>query len=278
MLTKVQAFAVSPEVPTLDLDVIGNTGLNPIEVRDVDGLGPVKADINTTPNASSRGVTLTGTGTGARNIVLKLGLKPDWAIQTVSELRQQLYRYFMPEFPSRLRFITTHLPTCEIAGYVESVEPNIFAQDPEVQVSIICPDPDFVAVDVTTVDGVVGTMAVTTDIDYEGTAPAGFYLKVESDPANVAYSGPLTIWTEALVNSFLLTEVTIDGTQYFEMDTRPGSRYVQTVDDGVTNLLVKLLAGSQWQMLEPGLNPFHVAASEAGQTWEMTYFARFGGL
>jgi hypothetical protein len=122
---------------------------DPVQIRKIDGLGPVKSDISSTPFATGRGELFQGNSTGKRNIVLTLGLNPNWQDQTMTSLRQLLYRYFMPENWSMFRFITDDLPTVYINGVVESFEPNIFEQDPEIQVSILCPKPDFIDVDAT---------------------------------------------------------------------------------------------------------------------------------
>jgi hypothetical protein len=76
--------------------------------------------------------------------VLTLGLNPNWVDQTVASLRRVLYRYLMPEAWTKLRFFSDDMPTVDIEGYVESFDPNMFTQDPEIQVSIICPKPDFI--------------------------------------------------------------------------------------------------------------------------------------
>jgi hypothetical protein len=69
---------------------------------------------------------------------------------------------------------------------------------------------------------------------------------------------------------------------YFLMNSVPGMKYVQNVSFGsgvINNLLNKVVPGSQWPTLEPGINTFSVITDSPGhQDWILTYFARFGGL
>jgi hypothetical protein len=138
VLTKVTAYSQWANVDPLVLNVINPSDSDLFEVRNIDGLGPVKADVNTTPR-STPGVSFVGTNVGGRNIVLTLGLNPDWDNWTFSRLRRFLDKFFMPEQHIRLVLETMEFSPVEISGYIESNEPNMFSKDPEHQISIICP-------------------------------------------------------------------------------------------------------------------------------------------
>ena len=139
MLTQVDVYGAVNSATALPLSGAGVYG-DPVQIKKIDGLGPVKADIQTATYGAINREYLTGKFYGKRNIVLTLGLNPDWATQTVEELRQLLYAYFTPTQQVELRFQSTHLPEVNIFGYVESMDPNIFSADPEIDVSIIHPD------------------------------------------------------------------------------------------------------------------------------------------
>lgn len=294
MLTKIDAKNARNshlELP-LSNELIGS---DPLQIRNITGLGPVRANINTTPFGSINGESYFGSSVGKRNIVLTIGLNPDWDDQSMESLRALLYDYFMTQYIVVLQFLSTHLPTVEITGYVESVEPNIFSKDPEVQVSIICPTPDFVAIDDTVLTGVVddnilgGTVIPPTDIDYIGTVPTGFVLKIESSLARPSYTGIIYATVVDLNNtdesSLLTITGTVDATAYAKISTEKGNKYAKQF--GVVSGLVTadylstvVISGSlaQWPQLQPGENRFFVNAANAGQAWTLTYFARFGGL
>lgn len=282
MLQKVEIFSANPSAPELPLAGFAASS-DPIFIRDIQGLEPVKAEITTVPLATGRGERRQGSSTGKRNIVLSLGLNPNWVDQTMATLRQHLYRYFMPEEWCKLRFISDHLPTVDIEGYVESMDPNIFSQDPEYQISIICPQPDFVDIDATIYNGVVDDGSIELEFEYIGTVKTGFEVRIDRAVANPSYSGPITITNLAPVDAQIIEidPVVIDTLQYFKLNTTQGRRRLQSVDyaDGAfTNLLDKMTGESVWPQLKPGQNVFSVAAEESGQTWTLAYFNRFGGL
>jgi hypothetical protein len=73
------------------------------------------------------------------------------------------------------------------------------------------------------------------------------------------------------------------------MSSFPRSKYVQNVytddDDGIKKgSIVSLLSnlaiseGSEWPMLQPGMNTFNVLTDSGVQNWELQYYERYGGL
>lgn len=254
---------------------------DPVNIRDIQGLGPVKAEITTTPSGTSRGETYQGSSTGKRNIVLTLGLSPNWATQTMSSLRQLLYAYFMTEQWCKLRFFSDELPTTDIEGHVEAFEPNIFSEDPEIQISIINERPDFIDIDASIYRGVVDDGTNQQVINYEGSVSTGFELRVDRTIAKPTYSGPVTVRVENAkgVQTIEVSSVTIDTTKSYKMSSVQGLKRIQTesiIDGEVINLL-KSKSG-EWPELQPGENLVSIAASEPGQAWTLAYFNRFGGL
>lgn len=284
MLNKVEVRNTRPLAPVLPLGS-DTANTDPIQIRGIDGLGPVNATINTTPYAVKRGESFSGSKVDKRNIVLKLGLNPDWATQTIGSLRQLLYGYFMTEQWVELRFFDDLLPVVKIEGYVETMEPNIFSQDPELQISIICPDPDFIAVDATTIVGLVGDGTFEGTPEYEidniGTVDSGFEIDIKSSSENPDYTGIINmVNTTDSAKVFSIT-ATVDADEYVKISTVPGNRFVQSVaipSGTTTDLLKNLTDVSVWLALAPGQNIFNVHMGEADQEWTMRYFARFGGL
>jgi len=279
MITKVQAFGKRP-APALSLGGFMPSD-DPVQIRNIDGLGPVKSDISTVPSGVSRGETYQGASTGKRNIVLTLGLNPDWTVQTMSSLRQLLYAYFMPEQWCKLRIFSDELPTTDIEGYVESFEPNMFSQDPEIQVSIINPRPDFIEIDATIFTGAVDDGSNEHVIPYVGTVPAGFEVRIDRTVERPAYSGPVTIRVVNAdgIKEIIVNPVTINTLQSYKMSSVPGRKRVQTeafADGAVINML-KSMTG-KWPDLAPGENLVSIKASASGQKWTLAFFNRFGGL
>jgi hypothetical protein len=282
VLTKMEVFSPQPDAPVLPLGGF-MPSQDPIHVRDIDGLGPVNANIASTPLATGRGEQYQGSTTGKRNIVLALGLNPDWVDQTISTLRQMLYRYFMPQSWVKLRFTSDHLPVCEIEGYVESFEPNMFSKDPEMSISIICPKPDFIQADATIIYGKVDDGTIESVFDYVGTIETGYEFRVAASLENPSYTGDLTLVTTAFGEDQLVVveDILIDVTQFFRFCSVVNAKRVSTVAvaDGIfTNRLDKMTPESVWPVLKPGENVITVAGAENDQDWTLVYFNRFGGL
>lgn len=282
MITKMEVFSANPSAPELPLAGFMPSS-DPIHIRNIEGLGPVKAEITSTPLASGRGETPQGDNVGKRNIVLTLGLNPNWADQTMSTLRQMLYRYFMPTQWCKLRFFSDYLPVVDIEGICESFEPNIFSQDPEIQISILCHKPDFIEVESTIYSGAVDDGDIELEFEYLGTVDAGFELRIDRSVTNIAYTGPVVVTLKSPVDPqvFDIDPVTVDGTKYFKLSTVPGFKRAQnvaTLDAALTNLLSAVGDLAVWPALKPGLNVLSVAADEPGQQWTFAYFNRFGGL
>lgn len=284
MITKIEAFSAQPSAPELPLGgFLPND--DPVQIRNVDGLGPVKAEIVTSPLATSDGELYQGASIGKRNIVLTLGLNPNWVDQTMSSLRQLLYAYFLPRAWVKLRFYSDELPVVDIEGYVESFEPNIFSEDPEIQISIICPKPDFIEPDATIYYGTVDEGGTELDFVYLGTVSSGFELRVDQTPAKATYTGPLTIVVKSptVAQTFLINPMTSDGVKYFKLSSVKNFKRALNVDKAtgaLTNLLSAVDSSSVWPQLQPGHNYITVAASagNGGQAWTLAYFNRFGGL
>lgn len=269
MLTEVKAYSAWESAPTLLLDANGRAETDLIQIRNIDGLDPVKASVNTSPRGIVVGDSYTGSSVPSRNIVLTVGLNPDWDLWTYEKLRQLIYSYFMPMRPIRLVFYSDDLIPVEIIGIVESAAQNMFSKDPEFIISVICPDPYFTALNPTVLTGQAGD---TVEIDYNGNVETGIRLML------TAVSG---LDPTAIDIPDFTVEATVNPLLYFEMGSQPMQKFIQNVDMSsgvITNLLDKMIDGSLWPVLKPGINAFYVITDQGVQDWELTYFERFGGL
>jgi hypothetical protein len=285
VLTRVDVFGLQTVLPALVLPLDSSVSSAAIQVKDISGLDPVKASITTSPYGTYNGEFYGGSSVGKRNIVLTMGLNPDWATQTIAELRKQLYKYFMSQLPVRLRFTSTHLPTCQIDGYVESVEPNIFSKDPECQVSILCPEPDFVAVAPTVLSygPMVGVPPYSAPfiLDYEGNVPTGFNLSLSKSSGGAGAGAQIKVTTTAAVQRVFTAIGLIDSLTRWEMNSVPGKKYVRDVvlaTSAIVNRLYSVSDDSLWPILLPGTNELKFTLLVSDVNWAVSYYARFGGL
>lgn len=283
MITKVEVLSAQPDAPELSLGGFFSN-LDPVQLRDIDGLGPVKAEIATEAFATSDGEFFQGATIGKRNIVFKLGLNPNWVDQTVASLRRQLYRYWLPKSWTKLRFFSDDMDTVDIEGYVESFDPNMFSEDPEIQVSIICPKPDLIEPDATIYYGVVDDGTAEFEFEYLGNVPAGFELVINQTADNVSYTGPINVstqWETEPPELFTIDPVTIDGTFSFKLSTIRNAKRVQRIPNAggsPVNMLMNVPNESVWPQIRPGTNLLKVYGNEIGQAWTLAFFNRYGGL
>ena len=108
-------------------------------IKKIEGLGPVKANINIAERTTIDGGQYNSAHANSRNIVLTLGFLFAHDIESV---RHKSYKYF----PLKRRItliIETDTRTCETYGYVESNEPNIFDKEESTVISVVCPDSYF---------------------------------------------------------------------------------------------------------------------------------------
>lgn len=112
-------------------------------IQSITGLGPGKANINTTEVSTDDGGLFNSARLPSRNIVL--GLIFMWK-DSIEEARHRSYKYFPLKKKVKL-LIETDTRIAEIEGYVDSNEPNIFSKMQGSDISIICPNPYFYSVE-----------------------------------------------------------------------------------------------------------------------------------
>lgn len=103
-------------------------------VKEVTGLGPVKADVIFTEMATSDGGIDNSARLGVRNIVFKLEFLQS---PTIEQTRHTSYRYFPVEHSVSV-IVETDRGKCRTEGTVESNEPDIFSEKEGCTVSILC--------------------------------------------------------------------------------------------------------------------------------------------
>jgi hypothetical protein len=160
------------------------------------------------------------------------------------------------------------------------MEPNMFSKDPEMQISIICPAPDFLAVNPTSVSGGTSDGSSQTPVDYIGSQPTGFYLKITEDIGPSGEDDITLVLRSAGVPRVFNTLGTVAGSTYFEMSSVKGDKYSRSVNSSgiVTNYLNSVAIDAVWPELLPSDNTLAIVTPVWSQAWELTYFARFGGL
>lgn len=121
---------------------LGKPEVSGFLIKSITGLGPAKANVNTTEVSTNDGSLFNSARLSQRNIVLDLVFINTVYRESIEDLRQKSYKYF-PLKKSVELTIETDNRYVKTIGYVESNEPNIFSSQEGTQISIICPDPYF---------------------------------------------------------------------------------------------------------------------------------------
>jgi len=208
-------------------------------IQDITGLGPSKANINSTELSTSDGSLYNSARVTSRNIVLSLKLLWNPTIETT---RQKSYKYFPIKKRVRL-LIETDNRTCETYGYVESNEPNIFSSQETTQISIICPDPYLYS---TGEDG--NNVTIFSGIESLFEFPFSNELDISTEDGEVFFVSPTTLigpTTLMLMGATLLNQIEFgevvlnqEQTIYYTGDAEIGVMiYIHALGD-VTNLTI----------------------------------------
>lgn len=119
----------------LELDKPDKTGFL---ITSIEGLGPVKANINMSELSTMDGSKYNSAKAESRNIVLGISFCDTGDI-SIEDLRQKTYKYFPLKKPLSLTIKTDNRESM-VDGYVESNEPTMFKKQTGTQISIVCPD------------------------------------------------------------------------------------------------------------------------------------------
>lgn len=273
MLTKVEVLNIQGQV--LELPMFDSS--DGYLIKEIEGLDPVRATISSSPFGQLDGSQYHASRRENRNIVMKLGLEPDFATETVQELRARLYAFLMPKSFVTLRFFLDDLYFAEITGRVETLEAPLFTKEPEATTSILCFDPDF-----TTTGGVQYTGFTVTDateqlIAYPGTTDTGFILKLLIDRDLSAF----TIFNRPTGGAYQSLEFSalLSAGDELEISTVSGAKHaLLTRNNSQRSILYGVSPDSDWVNLHPGENLFRVVAEGAPVPFTIEYVAKYGGL
>lgn len=285
MLNTVIFRSLKPDVyPDLTIPVIDPSPGQPLFLRDITGIEPVPATINSKGYGGFDGEFYVGSQLGKRNIVMKFGLNTTGGASSVNTARNLCYGYMMTKSQVLLQFITDdHVPV-QIAGIVETLTPDRFSEDPAMQVSIICPKPNFVTPDIKLIRGNSSIDPVEVEIPYYGTLATGISFVL--DMGNSNYEGEVILETriaEPVYQTLHMYEVTYSSVWQLWINTEQGTKSIDirtSPTDIVKNILGKMDTDSWWMFLVPGLNRFRVRtpSSNTPRGWSLSYIEQYGGI
>lgn len=256
-------------------------------IKSIDGLGPPKADINTTEVLSFDGSFYNSSRLVSRNIVFNLGFYND-GTETIEAIRLKTYRFFPSKKPITVKVITdsrTGLTT----GYVETNEPDIFSKEEGTTISLICPSSLFSGEEtiITSFNGTTslfefpwenpsltlpliefGNIFINTaqSVVYSGDEPTGIIMTINFLGAvsgltlyNVTLGQTMAIDT-AKVSAIMGS--TFQAGDQLILSTIKGNKFIYGIRAGLYyNLLNALSTSANWFTLERGDNVFTYTAT-----------------
>jgi hypothetical protein len=273
MITKVEVRTVSGALLTLELEDTSDG----IVLEEILGLDPVKATLVSSSFAQMDGAQYHSSRREPRNILLKLGLEPDYITESVREVRTRLYSFFMPKSQIELRFYMLDGLIVNISGRVESFESPMFTRDPKVDISVMCFDPDFVVLDEITLTGDTIDTEIETLVEYEGTVETGIVLILNVDRTLTEFTVYHRPPDNVVRNLDFAAE--LEAGDVVTISTVVGDKYATLVRGAtVSSILYGVSPQSNWHQLEQGDNYLRVYAEGAGVPYEISYTPRYGGL
>lgn len=293
----------NPKGETLKLE-LANPDPSGLIIEKIEGLGPPKANINTTELSTMDGSLFASSRATNRNIVLTLSFLFS---PTIEDARQKTYKFF-PIKKSISIEIETDNRLATITGYVESNEPDIFSERESTQISLVCPDPYFYEVG--------GSQQVYTRVQPNFEFPFSneslttnlieFGIMVDDPRAILNYIGDVDTGTLIVIHALTapgdVTLYNVDTRGYFKIfddriktitgasfgagddiliSTIKGEKYVRLLRDGVeTNIISAIDLSSDWFQLSNGINTFSFITKEkeANISITFTYKNAFGGI
>lgn len=273
MLSKVEIRTRQGDLLNLQLDDDTSGYL----VQRIEGLEPVKATLVSSGFAGVDGEQYQSSRRETRNVKIQLGLDPDPLTDSVRGLRNQLYKFFLPKSEVDLRFLMDDGLEVDISGVVETFESELFSQEPVVDVSLICFDPDFYDQTPVVLNGTTVSSTVETIVDYEGTVPSGIEFTLNVDRAVSEF----TIYHRTPDDTIRILDFSapLDAGDVLVISTVPGVKGATLNRSGtVSSILYGISPQSKWTELVPGENYLRVYAAGAGIPYEIEYVTRYGGL
>lgn len=273
MISSVEVQNASGLIQSFEID----NSDNGYQIRDIEGLNPVRANLVSTGFANMDGEQYQSSRREKRNLILTIGLVPDFVNTSVSNLRHNLYAFFMPKSVITMRFFRTDGVPVRISGRVETFDAPIFTRDPQVSISIVCFDPDFLA-DEIVVPGTSIQFPTFTPINYEGSVSTGILLELNVTASIDGFTA--TVIRPGGTGQALTYSGGLIAGDVVTLSTTPGDKFINRLRGStLTSILAGVSPYSTWLDLDSGLNEFGVFISTpTPQSYNLKYRTRLGGL
>lgn len=262
------------------LNLTENTNYDVLEVT---GTNPPPASINTVNVAGIDGSRFNSSRIGQRNIVITLDIKAP-----IEKNRIELYRYFKVKKYIKIYYQNENRDVY-IEGYVESFENNPWSKHQRPQISIICPDPFWKAVNETNIkfSKTIGLFEFPFSIPSGGVE----FSRIEKLTTVFVNFGEVAIgaiiefhaetnqvlnpkFYNRTTNTFFGLNFDMYAGDRIIINTQQGHKSAVLMRNGVSqNLLSDRMENSSWVTFEPGENEISYDADEGSENLNVTVTA-----
>lgn len=254
---------------------------NDYTVTNVEGLNPPNANINTSVVASFDGSRFNSSRMNERNLVITIVIENE-----IEKNRINLYKYFKPKKQCKL-YYKTESRNVYIEGYVENFEISLFDNRQMAQISVICPDPFFKAIEemVTDFNSVTAMFYFPFAIEANGIPFSEQETNVAKEVVNggdvesgliitLHASGEVTnpVLYNVDTRESLGLNITMQDGDTITINTNKGQKSILLNRDGVTtNIVNNLVRGSTWFQIASGENTFTYETEDVSTNLTVTF-------
>jgi len=245
-------------------------------IERIEGLEPPDITVNRSKIAGYDGTRYNSSTANERAIVLYIDIN-----KPVEKNRLNLYKYFRGKQKLKLYYSNSSLETY-IEGYVEQITTNLFAQQEQFQISIICPETYFNAIDeiITGTSKTISLFKFPFSIASTGIPFSEYEKNTETNVINdgtIETGMTITFAARGIVNKpklfnrvtgkFFGLDYEMQAGDVITVNTRKGKKSVSLLREGVSyNLFNYIMDGSIFLNLDVGDNIF-VYEAEVGDNY-----------
>lgn len=259
----------------IDFPMIGALPSDLFVLKSADGLGPTEVDVFIAHTLNQGGVRQTRRPR-LREVTLRVGLGTNYAQGFTPEtLRETLYELLTPGLNDliTMQLLDGDDVAGQCHGDIKRIEPVLFTQTPEVQITMACTSAYFEAV----ADHVVDTTFLSTSnpyIENVGTAKTGFHIEFWFTSAQTNLN-----FTDSLINKRMHFFYEFQSGDKLVVDTQNGKRSIKVIRGGTTwEAIDSLQAGATWHQLHGGSTGFFLSPSSGWDYGPIYYRPQFLGV
>ena len=253
-------------------------------IERIEGLEPPDITVNRSKIAGYDGSRYNSSTANERGIVLYININ-----KPVEKNRLNLYKYFRGKQKLKLYYSNHSLETY-IEGYIEQITTNLFSIQEQFQISIVCPECYFNAIDeiITGTSKIIPLFQFPFSIESKGIPFSEYEKNTETNVINdgtietgmtIVFSAKGVVKKPKLFNrltgKFFGLDYEMQAGDVITINTRKGSKSVSLLRDGINyNLFNYIMDGSVFLNLDVGDNIFVYEAEEGDRYLDITFIHR----